>query len=80
MTHFVYKKDNGDISDRKVIPIGFNFADRNSVLCIDIDGFDTSELEHLNMLREYFLGQLYDAGFGENIRSFYLDNIEEISE
>ena len=78
MTHFIYKKDSGELSEREVIPIGFDFGDRDKVLCIQVSE-DTDE-KVLEDIRNRYLKDLYDHGFARNIRSFFLDGIEELIE
>jgi hypothetical protein len=80
MTHFVYKKENGEVTERDVEPIGFTFGDRDKVLCIDYNGLDEEDKVELEHIRKSYLKMLYDGGFGNNIRSFFLDNILELGE
>ena len=79
MTRFKYTKDNKEVSDREVEPIGFKFGDRDTVLCIDTSSFSPEEKEHLEQIRQFFLNDLYDAGFSNSIRSFHYDSITEVN-
>lgn len=79
MVKFKYTKDNKEVSYREVEPIGFKFADRDTVLCIDTSSFSSEEKDHLEQIRQLFLDDLYDAGFGSCIRSFHYDSITEVS-
>ena len=78
MTHFVYEKDNGEKSERDVIPIGFKFGDRDTVLCIDLTNSESKESDKtlLEEIRTKFINELYDSGFASDIRSFHLDGIK----
>ena len=80
MTSIVYCKDNGDRSTRGVIPIGFIFGERDKVLCVQTDGMDEEELNELKTVKEEYLKELYELGFGADIRSFFVDGIEEVLE
>ena len=81
MIKFNYKKDNGDTSERDVIPIGFNFGDRDTVLCIDLSQSDNPALDEktLEQIRQHFLDELYDLGYGSSIRSFHADSISGVT-
>lgn len=82
MTKLVYRKDNGDTSKREVIPIGFHFGDRDSVLCLDLSRYDAKERERRKKiaeeLRKEFIKAVQYSDLQEDYRSFFLDNIEEI--
>lgn len=82
MTKLVYRKDNNDTSIREVVPIGFNFADRDTVLCLDLSRYTGSELrrrkEIAEELRKEFIKSVRDSELDSDYRSFFLDNIEEI--
>ena len=80
MPHFTYTKDNGEVSKRNVIPIGFNFGDRDKVLCIDITDATPSEIKELEDWRAAFIDNLKEFGFGNRFRQFFLDGINEVSE
>jgi hypothetical protein len=79
MTHFVYKKDNGETSERDVVPIGFKFGDRDTVLCIDLTNSENkdSDMTLLEEMRTKFINELYEAGFSRDIRSFHIDGIQK---
>ena len=82
MTHLRYTKDSGDISDREVVPVGFDFGDRNKVLCIDLSDYNGQELEKrkliVEQLRKDYIKSIYASDLRGNFRSFFLDGIEEI--
>jgi len=80
--HLKYRKDNGDVSDREVVSVGFDFGDRDKVLCIDLSDFTGNELQErkkiVEELRKEFIKSIYDSELKGNFRSFFLDNITEI--
>ena len=82
MTHLVYRKDNGEESEREVVPVGFDFGDRDRVLCIDLSEFKGDELAErkklVEELRREYIKSIYASDLRGNFRSFFLDNIEEI--
>lgn len=78
MTKLTYTKDDGDKSTRDVEAIGFNFGERNKVLCIDYKGLTQADRDILEDVRRNYLDDLYHMGFGKNIRAFFLDNISEV--
>lgn len=78
MTKLVYTKDSGEQSTRSVEPIGFTFDDRNKVLCIDFKDLEVEDRKKLQSIKRKYLNALYDAGYGNSIRTFFLDNIEVI--
>ena len=69
MTKIKYEKDNGDISNRDVIAIGFDL-DNDTVLCIDATTLNTEERKTLETFRQLFLDDLYEADLGGLFRSF----------
>lgn len=82
MTKLTYRKDNGDESKRNVTPIGFNFGDRDTVLCLDFSKYTGSELTRrqkvADELRKQFIKAVRDSELDSDYRSFFLDNIEEV--
>ena len=80
MPKIIYRKDSGDVSNRDIVPIGFNFGDRDTVLCIDLSKSKAKEADKalLSEIRDDFIDSLYEAGFQSDIRSFILENIEDV--
>lgn len=84
MTHLIYRKDNGDESEREVLPVGFDFGDRDTILCIDLSRYSGYELakrkELMESLRSEYIRAIKDSGLGNDFRSFFLDNITELTD
>ncbi len=80
MTHFIYTKYNGDTSERDVIPIGFYFGSREKVMCIETTNLSKDDLSELEAIRLRYLEDLYKNDFAPYIKTFFLDNMFEISE
>lgn len=82
MTRLTYTKDDGSVSERTVIPIGFIFDDRDKVLCLDLSAYEGQELrEKLAVAKElhrHFLNSVRDSELAGCYRTFFLDNISEV--
>ena len=82
MAHFRYTKDSGAVSDREVVPVGFDFGERDKVLCIDLSDYKGQELEErkriVEQLRKDYIESIYASDLRGNFRTFFLDGIEEI--
>lgn len=83
MAHFIYKKDDGSVSEREVIAVGFNFDDRHKVLCIDLSQYQGEELTEkravVEKIRRDFINAIKEAGLDKNYRQFFIENIMEVS-
>ena len=77
--HFIYEKANGDLSERIVIPIGFDF-NHDNILAIDLTEFDEEEKIYyetaLEAARDAFNKAIRDAGLGHNYRNFKVSRIK----
>jgi hypothetical protein len=78
MPQFVYRKDNGEVSDRIAIPVGFIFDSRDKVLCLDVTDASLDEIRQIDELHREYLNKLNEAGFAHRFRSFFYDNIEQV--
>ena len=82
MAHLRYTKDDNSVSDREVVPVGFDFGDRNKVLCIDLSDYRGQELEKrkriVEELRKEYIKSIYASDLRGNFRTFFLDGIEEL--
>ena len=80
MTHLRYTKDNKSTSNREVVPVGFDFGDRDKVLCIDLSDYKGQELEQrkriVEQLRKDYIESIYASDLRGNFRTFFLDGIE----
>ena len=73
---FVYRKDNGEESNRIAIPVGFIFDARNKVVCLDVTDASIDDIRQIEVLHREYLDALAEAGFSHRFRTFFLDNIE----
>ena len=84
MTHLIYRKDNGSESTREVLPIGFYFGERDKVLCIDLSQYAGAELvkrkKIVEELQAEFIKSIKDSDLDKDFRSFFLDNITELTD
>ena len=83
MKRFKYTKDNGEVSDRVVYPVGVvDFGtDKVKLHALDLSKYTPEEREEkeiiLNAIHKQYLQAIYDAGFASDYRYFFLRGISE---
>jgi len=76
LKHFTYIKKNGKVSERVVYTL--RLVD-DKLLAIDMTEYNDAErnqsINVLDMIHREYLDNIYAAGFSDDFRSFFLENM-----